>query len=250
MAFAQIYNFKYPNKKNSFKDIIFYYPILKGIIVLEYIVIIILIVLILNQEFLIYVLSLISPVITVTLIHIINSYASFKYEKNLKNALIDEIIYNIHSLESNKNVLLQEESTLKQNKISTDPLLSMIWEIWDIIKIHYASKQPEFDIATIYQYIRSLVVLNGALDERRLYTLKDFSARIEYNKLIDSLSLEILEECQNALKTLNTEIFTFSEPTINEVEEKLNREKIPFPADILPLFSKPIVKLIIIVNLN
>lgn len=252
MVNARIYQFNYPNKKIiKFLNVITYTPIIKGVIFLIIVFLIIIIIYTTLNSIFIYSLALVSPFITVALIQIIDGYKAFKYEITLKSALINEIIYNLESIKANENVLHFELTTLKENRISTDPLVTMIWDIWDIIKLHYAYEKPNFDLDTVYNYIRGLYVLNEAINERRMYTMIDFSAREEFNKIIYKTGSMTVNDIKNSLEQLNVKIFIFNDNFNSDtIASTLNQEKIPAPLDIIPLLEKKLDELIIIVNQN
>jgi len=253
MVNAQIFSFKWSkkNKGNYYKGIINYSPISKGLILLFVIFISIYISNRLLSNILTYSLAIATPLITVTLIYLKESLSALNYEKKLKYALIDEIIFNLHSIKSNENIIYNEVELLKTETISTDPMVKMVWDIWEIIRFQYSSKEPDFDLNIIYDYIRDLYVINEAIDERRLYTTIHISSRTEFNKVIDSRTSQSTLSIKSSLETLNTKMFIFKNIiTIDEVATTLNNEQIPMPTGILPLFNKPLDELIITVNQN
>lgn len=249
---SRMFVFDWPNK-NLWSNIGFftYTPILKGLIIL---LIIFVSIYTLNssiKNILNYSLALAAPLITVTLIHLKESYSSFQYEKRLKSALINEIIFNLDSLKGNENILKNEYETLEKGAITTDPLIKMVWDAWEMIRFHYASKKPNFDLDKIYEYVRGLYTINEAIDDRRLYTTIHISSRTEFNKVILGLSSLSMPEIINSLETLNVRMFTFEGAvTIDEVATTLNEAKIPMPTGIKPLFENHLNELIVIVNQN
>lgn len=252
MVNAKFYEFNWTNgtKYHQIKEIFTYKPITKWILFLLTIFIIIYLINSSINNILAYSLALASPFVTVTLIQLIEGYSSLKYEKNLKFALINEIIHNLHSIKANENVINFEYNSLPK-EISTDPLIKMIWDVWDSFKFHHAFKSLNFESYTIYEYIRGLYVLNEAINERKLYTVIDFSARSEYNKVISEISLKTTQDIINSLKALNVKVFIFQDPVnLDKVASTLNKEKIPAPIGIRPLFENKLDELIIIVNQN
>jgi len=249
---SRMFVFDLPNK-NLWSNIgVFTYnPILKGLFILLSIFVSIYILNSSIENILSYSLALAAPLITVTLIHLKESYSSFQYEKRLKSALINEIIFNLDSLKGNENILKKEYASLKNGAITTDPLAKMVWDVWEMIRFHYASKSPSFDLNVIYEYIRGLYLINEAIDDRRLYTTIHISSRIEFNKVILGLSSLSLPEIKSSLETLNVRMFTFEgNITIDEVATTLNKNRIPIPIGIKPLFERPLEDLIVIVNQN
>lgn len=250
---SRIYDFNWSNKKrkNNFKELLTYPPILKGLI---FILIIASSIYILNISLvpnLSYLLVLASPFITVTLMHLKEGYSALNYENRLKSALINEIISNLHSIKSNEYILNYEFEELKKGAISTDPLVKMVWDEWDIIKFHYASKHPDYNLNIVYDYIRGLYVINEAITERQLYTIIHISSREEYNKLILGLNSQLIPEITASLETLNAKMFIFNDNiTIDEVASTLNDAEIPMPIEVKPYFQKPLDELVIIVNQN
>ena len=253
MVNAQIFSFKWSKKDglNYYRNIIIYSPISKGLILLFIIFIIIFISNRLVSNSLTYSLAIATPLITVTLIYLKESLSALNYEKKLKYALIEEIIFNLFSIKSNENIINNEVELLKTGTIATDPMVKMVWDIWEIIRFQYSSKEPDFDLNIIYDYIRDLYVMNEAINERRLYTTMHTSSRVEFNKVIDSRTSQSIPSIKRSLETLNTKMFIFEDNiTIDEVATTLNNEQIPMPTGIRPLFNKHLEELIIIVNQN
>lgn len=219
---SSIYNFKWSNlnRQNNYNNIITYSPIFKGLIFLLIIIIIIYISNKLISNILTYSLALAAPFITVTLIHLKESFSALTYEKKLTSALYDEIIFNLHSIKANENIINNEAIHLKNGTISTDPLVKMVWDVWEIVRFHYASKEPNFDLNTIYNYIRGLYVLNEAIDERKLYTTIHISSRKEFNKVIYNLGSQTIFEIKDSLETINAKMYIFNDNiTIDEVAD-------------------------------
>lgn len=253
MINSRIFDFKWSNKNklDNLKELLAYSSISTGLMVLIVIFISLYVISQVLFNIFSYSLALAAPVITVTLIHLKESYNALNYEKKLRSALIDEIISNLHSIKSNENILKNEFKDLKKGAMSTDPLVKMVWDRWEIVKFHYASKNPNFDLNIIYNYIRGLYVINEAINERRLYTIIHVSSRTEYNKLILKLNSQSIDEIKTALETLNAKMFIFKDKvTFDEVFNVLNSEKIPTPVTIVDLFEKPLDEFIIIVNKN
>ena len=253
MINSRIFDFKWSNKNklNNLKELITYSSISTGLMIILVIFISLYVISKVLFNIFSYSLALAAPIITVTLIHLKESYNALNYEKKLRSALIDEIISNLHSIKSNENILKNEFKDLKKGAMSTDPLVKMVWDRWEIVKFHYASKNPNFNLNVIYQYIRGLYVINEAINERRLYTIIDISSRTEYNKLILTLNSQSIDEIEIALETLNAKMFIFKDDfNLDKVCDTLNNVKIPAPIDMIDIFKKPLDELIIIVNKN
>lgn len=253
MVNTKIYNTKLSKKTrlNNYKNLIIYPPISKGLILLIIIFITICLSNQLLSNILTYSLALATPLITVTLIYLKESFSGLTYEKKLKSSLIEEIIFNLQSIKSNEYIITNEVENLKKESISTDPLVKMVWDIWDIIKFQYSSKEPDFDLNIIYEYIRDLYVINEAIDERRLYTTIHISSRIEFNKVIDSRASQIIPLIKGSLESLNTKMFIFNNNiSIDEVATTLNNAGIPMPIEIVPLLEDDLDELIVIFDQN
>lgn len=249
----RIYDFSYSTNNNVtvLKDLIYYPPIYQALIFLFMILIVISAINSIYTGILTYSIGLAAPLITVILIKMTESYSNRKYERQLKSALINEVIINIHSIKANEDIINREFEKFLPDSIATDPMVNMVWDIWDIIKFHYASKKPDFDIKIVYNYVRGLYVINEIIKERQLYTTIDFSSRLEYNKLLLEISQKLIPDIENTFKTLNAKLFIFKDDvSIDKVCDTLNKEEIPCPIEFKEMLKEPLSELYVIINLN